>query len=251
MFFGPKHSLVVPFDYLGTESLSEFEEQVLFLKNHYRLSKLSEIVERLKRGKSQGLAAIVLENPRKGLLIQAVPVLLSLEIPFTIFIDTEYVGLNRLPVEEELRAYQAQHPQKMTEELVHHWIQRAQVVPEEVDSFLKKCRSEIGPLPIESLDSFSFFTTWGKLIDLPSTLVEFGIKTLERLEDHQKWNEKISFFRNQLKLGPTSIRAPAHGFSEEEKRVLMSSGIQSVLGHQIGEVTRETDLFNLPIWKLT
>lgn len=251
MFFSRKHSIIVPFDYLETGSFNEFEEQIQFLKTHYRLSKLSEIVEGLKKGKSQGLAAIVLENPRKGVLVQAAPILLSLEIPFTVFIDTEYVGLNRLPVEEELRAYQRQYPQKITEELVRNWIQRAQWDPKETDAFLKKCRSEIGPLPIELLDSFSFFTTWGKLVDLPTTLVEFGIKTLQRIQDNHHWSEKIDFFRNQLKQSPRSIRTPSHGFTVEEKKVLESSGIQSALGHQVGEVTKNTDLFDLPIWKLT
>lgn len=85
MWFGPRNSVIVPFDYRDRESFVDFEEQLSAIQQHYKIVKMSQLVDSIKKRKRQGLATIALSNPRKGVMLQAVSALVSLELPFIIF----------------------------------------------------------------------------------------------------------------------------------------------------------------------
>ncbi|MFM8270042.1 MAG: hypothetical protein ACKN9V_07620 [Pseudomonadota bacterium] len=250
MLFRPKNSIIVPFDYLGPESFQDFENQLHAIGEHYRFSKLSQIAEPIYQKKRQGFAAIVLENPRKGVLLQAVPALLSQKIPFTLFVDPDYVGLNRLPLEEELESYQRAYPEKFLDSDFQKWCEVARLNPMEADLFLKKCRQNIGPLRVDELDSFKFFTTWGKLLDLPPDLVEFGLKLSHSISSLDQLTEKLRFVETMLKTKLVVLRAPQHGLPSTEVDLVTKRGFKAVLGHELSEVTQATSPLDLPVWKL-
>ena len=250
MFFAPKNSIVLPFDYAGPHSFQDFEDQIQAVKKLYRFAKLGQIVDAIKKRKRQGLASIVLENPRKGVLLQAIPVLVSLEIPFTLFVDPDYPGLNRLPLEEEMAAYHRSYPDKFSQSEFEHWQEVAGKNPLEADLFLKNSRKTLGPLPVNDLDPLYFFSTWGKLLDLPPDLVEFGLSVSHELSSKDQIDEKTSFIEKQLKTRPLLIRSPKAGFSSKELEWIVNSKFDGIVGHQEGEVTKETSVFNIPIWKL-
>ncbi|NBX76773.1 MAG: hypothetical protein EBQ92_09480 [Proteobacteria bacterium] len=250
MIFGPGNSIIVPYDYLGPDSFQDFESQLEAIREHYRFSKLSQITTSLEKGKRQGFAAIVLENPRKGVFLQAVQVLLSLEIPFTLFVDPDYVGLNRLPLEEELEAYARSYPEKLGESEVQRWTETARSNPNEADTFLRECRKSLGPLRIDEMDSLRFFTTWGKILELSPELVEFGLSVKHEISSAQMLEEKLLFVEKQLKQRPTIIRVSQKELGAKELDVVKSFGFKAVLGHQVSEVTKDTSSFNLPIWRL-
>lgn len=251
MLFGPSNSIILPYDYQSPRSFENFEDQLKAVREHYRFAKLSEIVKRLQQGKRQGLAAVVFENPRKGVLLQAIPTLLSLEIPFTIFIDPDCVGLNRLPSEEELKAYHSAYPEKLNLSDLTSWIEKARRSPVETDSFLKECRKSFGPLPLDQMDPLQFFTTWGKMTELSPELVEFGLRLSYQIYSLADYEEKSQFASLQLRAKLTLFRRHPAGISQVEESILSQSGIEGVLGYEISEVKRNTSLFNLPIWKLT
>lgn len=250
MFFRPSNSIIAPFDYIDRNSFEDFENQLQAIREHYRFSKLGQIVEALRNKRRQGYAAIVLENPRKGVFLHAVPFLLREEIPFTLFLDPDYLGLNRLPLEEELAAYQQSYPERFTQEEFQEWCESARKNPNEADLFLRNCRKTLGPLRVDVMDSLQFFTTWGKILELPPDLVEFGLIVNHEISSSDQLEEKISFCEKQVKKRPVLVRGPRTELSEKEIKILKESRIEAVLGQDVHEVTKDTSVFNLPVWKL-
>lgn len=246
MLFRPKNSIIVSFDYQNPDSFNEFQEQINAIQEHYRFSRLSDLLE----GKRLGKAFVVFENPRKGGLLRGVQVVLSQEIPFTLFVDPDYVGLNRLPLEEEIEIYQKAYPERWNPDEVLLWKQRASKNPQEVDYFLKQCRVELGPLPVEQLDPLRFFSTWGKLAEWPKELVEFGISLRHEIS-FESLHQKIRFFEWQLKCRPKVARLMKETVSKDEIHLLKEFGIQMLVGHQKGQINPSTSLWELPLWSLT
>lgn len=251
MIFGPKNSVIVPYDYLGPESFQDFESQLEAIREHYRFAKLGEIINCIEKRKRQGFAAIVLENPRKGVFLQAIRVLTSLEIPFTLFIDPDYVGLNRLPLKEELEAYASSYPEKFTKSDLKHWLEVSRSHPGSADAFLKGCRKTLGPLRVDEMDSLRFFTTWGKILELSPDLVEVGLSVKHEISSRQQLEEKIIFTEKQLKMRPQMFRTSEMELETKELDLIKSFGFRGALGHQVSEVTKDSPVFNLPIWKLS
>jgi hypothetical protein len=207
-------------------------------------------VEALEKKKKLGLAAIVFESPRKGVFQKALPSLLSLEIPFSLMVDPDYVGLNRLPMLEELNHYRKNYSNQFSENEFNDWIDRSRKNPEETNEFLIQCRKELGPLPLEDLDPLSFFATWGKIADLPSHLVDYGISFSHEIQNKDQLENKVTYWSQQLRKRPSIIRAPAMGFTQQELEIISKYGFRAVLGNQIAAVEKTTNLFDLPIWNL-
>jgi len=245
MFFRPKNSIIVSFDYQGPHSFLDFEEQLNAIEKHYRFCKLTDWLPQKKPGR----AFVIFENPRKGVLIHGVRLLLSRQIPFTMFIDTDYVGLNRLPLEEEVDAYQKAYPDKLKHSEVETWLELAAKDPKSLDDILKKARQDLGPLPIENLDSLLFFSTWGKLVECPQELVDFGLSIRHTL-DRDSLNQKIQFAQWQLKQRLRIGRLVKKNLAPEESNLLKESGIEALIGHETGEIIQRSSHWNLPIWSL-
>lgn len=251
MFFSKKNSVIVPFEYTNPDCFQDLAEQVHALKEHYQLSLLSEGIDRFRNKGKLGWASLVFETPRKGALVRAFPELISLEVPFFVFIDPDYVGLNRLPVQEELSLYREHYSDLFTQTDYEAWLQRSRLMPEETDLFLKECRKKLGPLPIDKIDPLSFFATWGKIMELPAQLIDFGVSLSCEIKSKQFLEEKLIFMSQQLKRRPQIIRAPVSGFSEEELKILQQCNVRAVVGHEVAAVEKKSPLTHLPIWKLT
>jgi len=250
--FRQKNSIIVQFDHIDEKDVEDFEGKIEEIANYYRFSKLEEIGSRLVSRKNQGLAAIVFNNPRKSVLLRAVPFLVSKSIPFTCFLRADCIGLNKLPLEEELNFYSQAHPEKLNSKVIAQKMTEAWIQPEEVEKYLLGLRKDLGPLPLNKIDPTFFFSTWGKLLELPQELIEWGV-TLYASEQNLKLIEDgIFFMRQQLKCVPKvarfGVQGEVLGWSEASLRKLSFS---ACLGGKEGAVTQASHWSDLPIWRFS
>lgn len=250
--FRQKNSLIVEFDHIDYKNIEDFEGKIEEIGKYYRFSHLEEISSRLVNRKNQGLAAIVFNNPRKSVLLRAVPFLAAKAIPFTCFLRADCIGLNKLPLEEELGFYSEAYPEKLNSSFVVQKNNEAWTRPEEVEKYLLGLRKELGPLPLDKIDPTFFFATWGKILELPKELIEFGV-TLYASEQNSKLIEDgISFMRHQLKTVPKVARLSVQGqFSGWSESSLKGFSILACLGGKEGAVTQASQWSNLPIWRFS
>lgn len=67
----------------------KFEEQMRWLRAHYDVVPLGELVERLGRGNATHTAAITFDDAYGGVFLHATPILRALELPATVFVVTD------------------------------------------------------------------------------------------------------------------------------------------------------------------
>lgn len=223
-FFGPKNSLILAYDHLTQETVEEMESQLDEVGQYYRFVKLSELALR----RSLGLASVVILNPRKSAQLRGFSLLAGRDIPATIFIQPDCVGLNRLPPDEELAAFQAAYPDAPSA--------LPSGGPEAIDSFLRGLRQRLGPLPVDKMDPTLFFTTWGKLLEIPPPLREFGL--------HLGGGGDLAYLSKQVKEEVRLAYSPRTPETD-----LRRDGIAAVLTPQAGLVDKNTPLWRLPTYK--
>jgi peptidoglycan/xylan/chitin deacetylase (PgdA/CDA1 family) len=82
----------------------EFDAQIAFLSNEYRVLPLSEIVERLRRGLPlpERAVCITFDDGFRNNLRTAYPILLKYQAPATIFLVTSLIGTSQPPWPEQL-----------------------------------------------------------------------------------------------------------------------------------------------------
>jgi hypothetical protein len=250
--FRQKNSLIVEFDHIDDKNIEDFEGKIEEIGKYYRFSSLEEISSRLANRKKQGLAAVVFNNPRKSVLLRAIPFLAAQSIPFTCFLRADCIGLNKLPLEEELSFYSEAYPEKLSSSLVAQKITEAWTRPQEVEKYLLGLRKDLGPLPLDKIDPTFFFATWGKLLELPKDLIEWGV-TLYASEQNAKLIEDgIFFMRHQLKTVPKVARLGVQGqllgWSESS---LKGFSFSACLGGNEGAVTQASQWSDLPIWRFS
>ena len=237
---GPSNAIILSID----QTSEATEDQILEIRKYYHFVKLTEIVNQLvKRKNPLGWAAVTLQNPRKNLFLSLGPFLVGERIPFTLFLRPDCVGLNRLPPEEELKIFFQAYPEKLKEMSLDTLIEEAWHKPSAIDSYLLDCRKSIGPLPIATLDPGQFFVTWGKIVEIPPTLSEFGLCVFTGSKVTLK--ESVEFLQRQTGQLVTV------GFSrrtEELAPLLMGLGLNSLLTLEAGVVTEDTDPWRMPVW---
>ena len=87
-----------------------FKKQIDFLKNHFHVLPLTEILHRLERRRSiAGCCALTFDDGWLDNSVYAYPVLQELNLPATIFLATGFVGTDRLFWPEEV-AFYLSHP---------------------------------------------------------------------------------------------------------------------------------------------
>ncbi|NQW45724.1 MAG: hypothetical protein HQ462_10020 [Deltaproteobacteria bacterium] len=248
-WLGKNNSLLLEYDHIDDTNLSEFENQIEEVEKFYRFSKIEEITGRIRNKKGQGLAAVLFKNPRKSVLLRAIPFLIGKNIPFTIFLRPDCIGLNRLPMEEELDFYSKAYPKKITAEILCQKKNEAWKAPDAVDVFLRGLRREVGPLPLDLIDPTLFFCTWGKLIELPKELVEWGVTLYVGPQKTDLVGHGIYFMRQQLKLTPKVARISssidAGAWNVES---LSALNLVGCISNGKGAVTHESQWWDLPIW---
>ncbi len=145
--FGPSNSLLLYHDHLSDEDYELFERQWEEVKRYYRFTTLSELVKKHQAGE-HGFAAVLIGRPRKSLFLRAIPALIGESVPVTVFVDPECVGVNRLPLEEELGWFREAYPERLTDETFRHYFSLAcERAGYRVMNSLRQCREDMGPLP--------------------------------------------------------------------------------------------------------
>jgi hypothetical protein len=197
-FLAPRNGLILNFDHLEGDSIDEFQSQVQAVSQYYPLVKISEVVKRLREHRKLGVAAIVFRNARKSVFLHAVPWLQARELPFTIFCRPDCIGLNRLPLEDELFLYRTHAPDRMNESLYREKLEEAWAQPRRVRQFLDERRKEWGPLPLDKMDPTFFFSTWKQLVELSAHYFEAGFFVEASLKNRADLEESLAFVRQQL-----------------------------------------------------
>lgn len=247
--FNKSNSIILEFDHQNQNDLESFEDQITEVQKFYQFSHLEEIASRVAKGKRQGLAAITFSNPRKSVLLRALPVLMGKKIPFTLFLRADCIGLNRLPPEEELKFYAQKYPDKFSQQIIdeknHEFIHD----PEAGELFLRSLRSEVGPLPIEIIDPTLFMGTWGKLREIPKDLVEWGINLYVAPSLKKVVENEILFMRHQLGVSPRVAKTTQEAVWDEGS--LRRFDLAACVTGKTGAVTQESQWWDLPYWRFS
>ncbi len=244
-FFGPSTSLIFAYDRMNASWEGEMQEQLDEAAKYYKFVKLSEIVSRLNAKDSQGLASVVFTHARKSLFLRALPVLRAREIPVTVFLDVDSIGLNRLPAEEELALYRESYPDKISESDYAAMLEKAWREPKEANALLRGYRQTVGPLPLDKIDPMLFFVTWGKILEIPPALFEAGLSVSSTPANAEHLGDSLDFIRHQLGRSVMLAHNPRAPEGEAE---LKRAGIEAVLTRREGVVDKKTSPMDLPYW---
>lgn len=240
-FFREKNSLILAYDHLDDRGVEEMLEQIEETKRYYRPETLSSLVSDLEKKKVRGAFTVLFKNPRKSVFLRAIPKLLDRDIPFTVVLRPDCIGMNRLPREEELELFTAGYPEKKA--LFETWKNKVWEKPEEVDLFLKKCRHEIGPLPVGIADPTRYCVTWGKILEVPKKSREFALG----ISFSHSFTE---LFHREKKFTEVQIGENVEfGFSYQLDSCLSMSGLRATVTPQPGAIDATTSLFALPLWE--
>lgn len=250
--FWETNSVILSCDPFATENsgdLESFIEQIQEVKRYYTFTKLESIADRLRKKKRQGFAAICFQYPRKGVLMQAVPFLLEEKIPFTVFLHVDGIGTNRLPFEETLALYARKHPEALSPTWRAEQVKLTWDQPEHAESCLAEIKKRLGPLPLEHADPLAYFSTWGKLTEIPQEAVEWGmVLSSSPHSARQPLENEILFMRQMLGVAPKVARTTQGAWRDQDLQAL---SLRACLGLEEGAVTHSSDPFNLPLWRFS
>jgi len=238
-FLKPKNSIIFCFDYGGDSTFSDFQEALSGARKYYEPSRLSEIVSRLNSKTHQGYLGVALMAARVGVLDEVVPYLRDEQIPFTVFLHVDCIGLNRLPWAEELAEYR-NHYGSIVDTCLNQW-DGSQGNPR---AHLQKF---VGPLPVEGLNPKSFFMTWGKLLQMDSKLWEPGMVLASDFENSMDLVGKQRYFAaGQLSQQPTiaSVETVVH-----HPQALETAGFTGAMGPLYGAINKKTNPYQLTKWE--
>jgi hypothetical protein len=244
--FKPRHSILLEFDHITDVVREEMELQVQTVREVYEIVSLPKLVKSIADRKPHGLACITFRNARKSVFLRALPWLLSEEIPFTLMLRPDCIGLNRLPAGEELELYREHFPEALSSDEVASVNRAAWATPEARESFLGDCRKRLGPLPIEKLDPTLYFTTWGKILDIPPALCELGLD-IDVDPSHLSVQRGRAFAETQIKRPLHTLRI-ANGVVEGAR--LRELRFESAICEKTGKIDKTTDPLQIPIWRM-
>ncbi len=240
----PAHSILIDFDIDYTDFESKIEE----VRRHYDCVTLDSILKGLADGSPRGMAAIIIREARKGFFLRPLSFLLTENIPFTLFLRPDCIGLNRLPPEEELETYHQAYPQVLDRKQCQDWKERIWLEPNRVEIFLKEARARLGPLPIPTLDPLHFFATWGRVVEMPRNQLQLGLSLPSSPMGEYGLDDLLRFARTQV--GREVTVASASRSLSFARKLLERAGIRAAIGPVRGVVDSKTDPFELPIWSL-
>ncbi len=256
-FWKSSNSVILEFDHIDDKNMDDFVQQIEEVEKYYAFDRLENLARRVFQRKKLGLASIFFKNPRKSVLLRAVPFLLEKKIPFTISLRADCIGLNRLPIEEELNLYLRKYPEKFSAETQAQLFDWGWSHPQKAEAFLLGLRKTVGPLPLEAVDPTFFFATWGKLLEIPNEWVSWGI-TLNVSPQLTSWVEnEILFMRQQLGQHPQVARVhyPSENHRvfpfEWDEASLKKLALEACVGRLDGAVTHSSDWWNLPVWRFS
>ncbi|MEZ4751629.1 MAG: hypothetical protein R3B54_13705 [Bdellovibrionota bacterium] len=226
-----------------------FAEKLDEIGKYFKFAKLGDVVQNLRQGTLSSQAAFCLENPRKSTFLNAVPELLDRNIPFTLFLNVDCIGLNRLPIQEEIAIYKSHYAEALADDATPEDL--SWVSPQDAEARLDSWRKSVGPFPIEAQDPTRYFATWGQILEIPPQQVEYGMHLSTKPEGKLvlRHEEALDFIRIQTK------QAVRHAFSAYSVNPftdgLKTLGLEAVVCRQSqGELSVKTNVFDIPIWSL-
>lgn len=245
----PPNSLVIVLDHVDAGEARAFPGLLDEVTRFYEAVPLSAIVERLAVGKKpSGLAAFVLANARKSGMRHAVPELVGRKLPFHVFLRDDCIGLNRLPLEEEIDAFSSAYPQRFPAPEREALRAEAWRDPDRASARLLELRKVLGPLPVESIEPTRFFDTWGAIAKIPPSLLEVGL-ALAREPDEAGLPavERSLRYCEQKASRRIRIAFSARPVSDARRR-LSPLGLEGLQTLDEGVVGSGTDPWAIPRW---
>jgi len=242
---GPSNSLVLLFDHLSVADSDEMEFQLDEIAKYYRFATLSQIANAARSRRQTGLAGVAFANARKSVFMRAVPFLQQRDIPFTLFLRPDSIGLNHLPIEDEFAAYarKYENPLGLSVDIVSDRVWQNPPAEEELRDRLRR---EVGPLPVDQFDPTQFFVTWGKIVEIEPSRIELGI-VVHAEPNVARLTEAMTFIRRQTGRAPQIALSPR---ALTDTRVLREVGLTAALIDRQGYVEKTTSVFDIPHVKL-
>jgi hypothetical protein len=231
----PSNSLIFARDYIEDADYEAWLSELDEVGKYYRWKKLSELVT--PEGIQTGGAAIVFTNPRKKTFLRAIPELAARDIPVTLFLRPDCIGLNRLPPEEELLLYGFSDTRRAWED------------PEGTERFLLGLRKEKGPLPLERVDPTLYFATWGKILDIPPKLRDLGFH-LYASPNHDALVEDALRFTERQVSQKLVLAYASYALSPREIDLLRGKNLYALLTSREGILEKTTDKWDLPSYNM-
>jgi len=241
-FFGPANSLVLTVD-PETISRYDLEEALEDIGRYYQFGTLTEASKR------RGIAAVVFAQARKRHYLHFVPPLRVLDVPVTIFVHPDCIGVTRLPLREELALYR-EHFGAFTEvrDLEDHaWSDMSWA-----KARIAEAREKFGPLPYDRLHPTRFFSRWRDLGDFPPEKLEIGFElpSAIRPEHEAHLRNAIVFATTQAKRPLRWVTGHAATLDDSEVTWLQAEGFTGYLSGLSGPTIRSTSPWRMPRWPL-
>ena len=176
--------------------------------------------------------------------MRGIPLLRELDIPATVFLTASCIGSNRLPLSDEILAYQTKHSDELSPEWVHATIEKAFMDAGIIPDVVATLRKKFGPPPIDAMDPMLFFATWRQIVELPLGDTELGFSLEENPQAGKNWKDALSYTRKQSRSALSSAFCPfSLGIRADCVR---DEGVFSVVSCRSGVVERRTSPLDLP-----
>lgn len=241
------HSLVIAFDKFPNWECLPLEQDIAEISRFYQFVTLSELSEAHSQKSAQGLASLIFLQARKGVAVRAIPILIQKKVPFSVMICPSYVGTNRLPFLEELDTYFAAYSDILNAQDIRSLKKQAWSDPDGAHEGWSTLKSRCGRLPVEHLNPLDLFMTWGALREFPGSLVDFGYHLNFSSRHTAQMKSEIDFIRRRI---DRSVKLGYLPLCEEEDSVrLLPLGITTLIANLKGELTPNTPLTRVPLWK--
>lgn len=240
--FGPSNSLVLAVDPVAMPRF-ELEEALDDIGRYYRFGTLSEAAGR------RGMAAVVFPEARKRHFLNYTPLIRSMDIPVTIFVQPECVGVTRLPLWEELSIYR-EHFAAFPDE--PHLLDRAWTDAAWAEAKIVEARGLHGPLPYDHLDPMRFYGRWRDLGDFPPEKLEVGLDLPVSVHPgHEaRLREAVAFAKSQAKRPLRYAIGRDAVLDDAGERWLGDQGFVGYVSGLSGPVLKGTNPWRLPRWPL-
>lgn len=239
---GPSNSLVLAVDPAATPRF-ELEEALDDVGNYYRFGTLSEAMNR------RGVAAVVFPEARKRHFLHYTPVVRTRELPVTIFVQPDCVGVTRLPLWEELSVYR-EHFGAFAEE--PNLVQRAWADAAWAEEHITIARGKHGPLPYNHLDPTRFYARWRDLGDFPPEKLEIGLDlpVAVRPDHAPRLEAAFAFATSQAKQPLRWAIGKDAVLDDAARQWLEAKGFRGYVSGLTGPVGRGTSPWRIPRWTL-
>ena len=243
-----------------------FEHQMRALKSRYRVIALSELVNRLEQGQPlEKSVVITFDDGYRNNATQAAPVLAKLELPYTVFLATKYMGTKEfLPLNRIYWAWSQGRLEsaQMRELRKQVRTQPASDLPQLLAGFPESSDSP------KAAESFAMLD-WGEIREMTKAGAHFCSHTHSHcnmaVESKERQEKELGTSRRlideNVREQPTLFAYPYGHLGEmsgTSRAAVIDGGFKAAISAEYGLVTPRSDRFCLPrlgydaaIWNFT